>query len=67
MGLQCLDGVVVAGEFGFGQGGVDFLVADLMEQHRGPVFTAPEPRDQVVQALWRVGWDRARAKGANRV
>ena len=67
MGLQRLGGAVVAGEFGLGQGGVDFLVTDLMQEHRGPVFTAPQPRDQVVQALGRVGRDRARAEGANRV
>ena len=65
--MQRLDGVVVAGEFGFGQGGVDFLVTDLMQEHGWAVLAAPKPGDQVVQALRRVRRDRAAAEGANRV
>ena len=51
MGAQRLGRVEVACQFGLGQGGVDFVVADLMHQNRGPALAAFELGDQMVQAL----------------
>lgn len=59
---QRLDCVIGAGKFGFGQRGVDFTMANLMQQNGRPAFSAPELRDKVVQALGHVRRDRATAE-----
>ena len=64
MGLKRLDGVEIAGEFRLGQGGVDFVVANLVQQDRGPALAAAQTRDQVVVALVGLGRDRTAAKRA---
>ncbi len=51
MCAQGLYRVVIPGQFGFAQGGVDFPVADMVQQNRGPAFPAPEFRGQMVEAL----------------
>lgn len=65
MGPQGFDGVEAAGKLGLGQGGVNFVVTDLMKQHRRPAFATPQAWDQVVQALLCLWRDRAPAKGAD--
>ena len=42
MGAQRLDRVVAAGQFRLGQGRVDLVVADLVQQHGRPALAAPE-------------------------
>jgi len=66
MGAQGLNRIVAAGKLGLGQGGMDLIVADLMQQHCRPAFPATQFRDQVVQALFGIRRNRAitkRAKG----
>lgn len=58
---------VVAGQFGFGQRRMNFIVADLVEQHGRSAFATAQFRHEVVQALLGVQWDRARAQGADGV
>ncbi len=64
---QCLDRVIVTGKLGFGQGGVDFIVADLVQQYRRPALAAFESWHKVVQALPGLRRDRALAQGADRI
>ncbi len=65
MGAQGLHRVVAACKLGLGQRGVDLVVADLVQKHRGPALAAAQARDQVVQALLRVGRDGALAERAD--
>lgn len=51
--------VVDASQFRFGQCGVDFAVANMVQQHCWPAFAPFELRDQVMHALWHIGWDWA--------
>ena len=67
MGPQSFNGRIIPGQFGFGQGCVDFVVADLMEKHRGPALAAPEFRDKVVVALADLGRNGPTAKRADRI
>ena len=66
MAAQRLGRVEMPGEFSFGQGGVDFLVADVMQQDGRAAFAALEFGDQVMGRLRHVGRDRAQAKRADR-
>ncbi|PWK59859.1 hypothetical protein C7455_106147 [Roseicyclus mahoneyensis] len=65
MGAQSIGGGVASGQFRLGQGGVDFIVADLVQQNRGPALAAAQFGDQVMQALLGAGRDRAQAQGAD--
>ena len=67
MGAQGRDGVKVAGKLGLGQGGVNFVVTDLMQEHGRPVFATLEAGDQVMLALAGIGRNWAVAERANRV
>lgn len=65
--MQCGYGVVLGGQFGFGQGCVDFQVANVVQPNGRAVLAAFQLGDQVMCALlgrWR---DRAIAKGADRI
>ena len=58
--------VVGAGEVGFGQGGVYFVVTDLMKQDSWAAFATAQFGDKMVQALrnmWRNGSVAERAYG----
>lgn len=65
MGAQRFDGVVIAGQLRFGQGGMDFIVTNLMQQHDRPALTPTQFRRQVMQALLGILRDRAIAQRAN--
>ena len=67
MGAQCLDGVVAARKLRLGHRGVDFVMADLMQQHRRPALSAPQTGDQVMQALFCVRRNGPFAQGADGV
>ncbi|EAQ12690.1 hypothetical protein RB2654_15430 [Rhodobacterales bacterium HTCC2654] len=67
MGEQRLGRVVDTGKLGLGQGRVDFLVADVVEQHRLAAFAAFQARDQVMARLRNAFGDRAGADRADRV
>lgn len=67
MGAQRINAVIAARKLGLGQCRVDFIMANLMQQDRRAPFTTAQLGDQVMQALLRLGRDRAVAKGANRV
>ena len=63
---QGLRRVVGAGQVGFGQVCVDFVVADLMKQDGWAAFAAAQFGDKMVQALrsiWRNGPVAKRAYG----
>lgn len=60
------DGGKVARKLGLGQGGMNLVMADLVKQNGWAILPAFQPWDEVVQALFRVGRDRAVAKGAGR-
>jgi len=64
MGAQRLDRVEIAGQFGLGQGGVDLVMANLVQQHGRPALAAAQLGRQVVQALRGRRRDRALAQGA---
>jgi len=66
MGAQRINRVEAAGQFGFRKRGVDFLVADVMQQHGRAAFAALELGDQVMGRLRHIGRDRAQAKRADR-
>lgn len=51
MGAQGLRCCIVASELCLGQRGVDFLVANVVEQNRFTALPAPQTRNQVVAAL----------------
>lgn len=65
MGAQGVDGVVAARQFCLGQGGVDLVMADLVQKHDRPALAAAQFRRQVMEALLGIFWDRAMAKRAN--
>ena len=67
MRAQRLWRAVVAGKFSFGQGRVDFPVADVMQKNCWPTFAAFQLRNQVVQALRRVRWDGTATEWTDRV
>lgn len=50
MGAQGLDRVKLTGQFGLGQSGVHFFVADDVQQYRGSALAPFEFWDQMVQA-----------------
>ncbi len=66
MRAQGLDRVKTARQFGLGQGGVNFFVADLMQKNRGSALASFEFWDQMMQAAAPIG-DRAVAKRADRI
>ena len=66
MSTQRIDCVIRPRQFGFCQGGVNFVVANLMQQHGFAAFSAPKPGDQVVKALQGVRRDGPPAKRAKR-
>lgn len=49
-------------KLGLGQGRVDFLVADVVQENRLPALAAAQFRDQVMQALRNPRRDRATTK-----
>ena len=59
--------VEVAGEFGFGEGGVDFIVTDLVKKDGGSVFASAQFGREVVLALFGVRRNRAVAEGTDGV
>ena len=65
MGAQGRNSVVAARQFRLGQGGVDLVVADLVQKHDRPALAAAQFRRQVMQALFRILRDRAAAKRAD--
>ncbi len=67
MRLERLWRGIVACQFAFGQRGVDFVVANLVQQNRWPALAAPQLRHEVVQALLGVRRNGAVAQGADRV
>lgn len=66
MRLQRFDRGIVTRQFSFGERGMNFVVTDLMQQHRRPAFATAQLWNQVVQALPRLWWDGPLAKGAYR-
>ena len=65
MGLQGFGGVKVAGEFGFRQRGVDFVVANLMENGGGAAFAALQLGYEVMDRAFGIGGHRAVAQQAD--
>lgn len=64
---QSLNGIIDPRQFSFAQRGMDFLVANVMDQNGWTAFPAFQLRDQMVQALRHTGRNGALAKGANGV
>ena len=64
---QRRDGVVGARKLGFREGGVDLVVANLVQKNGRPAFSAPELGDEVMQALAGVGRNRPAAEGTDGV
>lgn len=60
------NGCVIAGQFRFCQGGMNFVMANLVEQNRWSALAALQQRDQVMEALRGIRRDRALAQGADR-
>lgn len=58
MGAQGVNRMKAARQFGFGQGGVNLFVADLVQQNGRATLASFEFWDQMVQAAAPVG-DRA--------
>lgn len=52
VGPQGIDRVILACQFGFRERGVDFVMANLMQQHDGPALAPAQSRYQVMPALW---------------
>lgn len=50
-----VDGIVGARQFRLAERGMDFPVANVMQQYSGPAFAAFQLGDQVMQALWHPG------------
>lgn len=67
MAAERLWRVVVPRKFRLCQRRVDLLVADMVQQHRGPAFPAFELGDQVMKALWHARRNGSATKRANRV
>ena len=57
--------VEVSGKFGFGEGGVDFVVTDLVKKNGRAVFASAQFGREVVLALLGVRRDRAVAEGTD--
>ncbi len=53
---------IVPGQFGFRQGRVDLLVADVVQQNRLPALAAPQFRDKMVKTLRDPGRNRTATK-----
>ena len=66
MSAERLDRGVVPRQFGFGQRGVDFIVAYLMDKDRRAAPAALQLWDQVMPRLFRLRRNVAKAKRANR-
>ena len=64
---QGVDRVIIARQIGFAECCVNFIVTDLVKQHRRPAFAAPKPWREVVQALPDIGGDGPVAKRADRI
>lgn len=64
---QRINRVIGPRKFGFRQGRVDLVMANLVQQNRLTPFAPAQFGDQVVLALFRLGRDRALAQGANRI
>lgn len=60
-------GTVIACQFGLSQRGVNFIVANLMEQHDRAAFATLQLGHQMVEALTRLGRNRSIAKWADRI
>ncbi len=54
---------VIARQLGLGQCRVDFVMANLVQQHRRPTFSTLQLGDQVMKALPGVGGNRPPAQG----
>ncbi len=67
MCAKSLDRVVGPCEFRLRQRGVDFPMADVMQQYSWPAFAALQLRDQVMQALRRIWRNWTTAQRAGRV
>jgi len=65
MGAQGFGSVREAGQFGLGRAGVNFVMADLVDEDCWAAFAAPEFRHKVVPTLWRVRRDWAFAERAD--
>jgi len=61
MRAQCLGRLIVAGQFDFGKGCVNFTVANMVHQNGWTAFPALKFRDQVMSALGDVRRDWAPA------
>ena len=66
MAAQGLGCVVDAGQLGLGQGGMNLVMADLMQQHRRPALSAAQLGHEMVQALRGIRRDRTVAQGTDR-
>jgi len=67
MCFQRFDGAEALGQFALAQAGVDFLVADVVQQNRLAPFAAAQAGDEVMQALRDMGRDRPVAERADRI
>ena len=67
MRAQRIDRGVVAGKLRLGQGRVDFIVANLMDQHARPLGAAFQLGDQMMFRLPDAWRDRPEAERADRI
>lgn len=67
MGAKGLYRAVGPCQFRLRQSGVDFPMADVMQQYSWPAFAALQLGDQVMQTLRRIWRDWALAQRADRV
>ena len=67
MRAQRIDRMVVPCQLRLGQRRMDFFVADVVKQNRGPAFAAFELWDQVMKALLYIRWHWTVTKWANRI
>lgn len=67
MGAQGGGGVVLSGQFRFGQGRVDLAVANVVHQDSRAALAALQFGDQVMQALRDIWWYFTATQGAYRV
>ena len=65
--LERFDRGIVAGQFGFRQCGMDFVVANLVQQDRRATFPAAQFRHQMMQTLAGVGRNGPPAQRADRI
>ena len=59
MGAERINRIEVTGQFRLGQGGMDFRVADVMQQNHWAALAALELGDQMMQRLRRIRRYRA--------